>query len=129
MRQDRSDILKGGTDHNPFRNTLLIGGKGIRGGLVLGSTDLQNSAEFLNGAVTTTHRNLDPQLSKVFGLPFDYKTQQSAPLNPQTHKLDDYLNMAAVTNTILRIFDRPSSTYRSTERGKPAAPILRSLLR
>lgn len=129
MRQYSGDVTKDGTDHNPFRNTLLIGGKRIRGGLVIGSTDLPSSAAFLSSSVSPAHLSLDPKLFKVFGRPFDYREQKTSSALPTTHQLDDYLNMAALTNTILKAFDRPESLFRSTERGKPTAPLLKALLR
>ena len=50
-----------GTNHNPLSNSILIGGKGIRGGLVIGETDMENSTVVLSEA----HISVDPDKSKL----------------------------------------------------------------
>ena len=59
-----------GTDHNPLANTVLIGGAGIKSGLVIGASDFRTATESLSGA----HLQLDRDRVKVMGRPFDFTT-------------------------------------------------------
>ena len=50
MRQKNRPLDDTGTDHNPMTNTLLIGGKGIKGNQIIGQSDWQSVGEKLSGA-------------------------------------------------------------------------------
>ena len=70
MRQNYVPFANTGTDHNPASNMFLIGGKGIRGGMVIGESDFRASDETLSKA----HLTIDPVKEKLVGRPFDFST-------------------------------------------------------
>lgn len=124
MRQDGFPIDKTGTDHNSLSNTVLMGGKGIRGGLVLGASDFQQANEVLSGA----HKQLDPDLVRVMGRTFDFSTFEPRNDVPEIYEPAHYLNCASVINTIYSVFGVPTKHYRVLERNAPPVAVLRPLL-
>jgi hypothetical protein len=124
MRQQGLPIDNTGTDHNPLSNTVLVGGAGIRGGLVVGASDLQSATEQPSGA----HRTLDPSAVKTMGRPFDFATQTVRSDSPSTFVPGDYVQIASVINTVYSLFDVPTDKWRLVERNGEVAPILSSLL-
>lgn len=113
-----------GTDHNPLANSILIAGKGIRGGLVIGGTDYQSSAETLSGA----HVSFDPTAIKLMGRPFDFATSLARADKPAVYKAGDYLTIHSVVNTLYTLFGVPTKYHRLTERSGPAAPVIQGIL-
>jgi hypothetical protein len=124
LRQYGKPITATGTDHNPLANCVLIGGKGIRGGQVIGSTDYASATETLSAA----HLSLDSGKEKVMGRPFDFTNGISRTDLPATYLASDYLGFNSIVNTIYSQFKVDQSHWRLTERNGIVAPILLSLL-
>jgi uncharacterized protein DUF1501 len=124
MRQLGRPIDNTGTDHNPLSNSVLIGGAGIKSGLVLGASDFQSATEPLSGA----HQELDPANVKVMGRPFDFATGQVRSDRPGGFVAGDYLQIASVINTVYSLFDVPKDKWRLVERNGEVAPVLTTLL-
>ena len=124
MRAPDMDIANTGTNHNQYTNSVLIGGKGIRGGLVIGASDLPDE----KAKVSRAHLAMDPVLEKVMGRPFDFKTLRARADLPNTFDIQDYLTIGSVVNTLYAMFGVPKSRYRSVGRSLPAAPVLHGLL-
>jgi hypothetical protein len=124
MRQGVLPPDKTGTDHNTLTNSVLLGGKGIRGGLVVGTTDFENES----AALSPAHKLLDPSMEKLMGRPFDFATMTPRTDLPNTYDPMDYLNVASVVNTIYSLFGVESSKYRVIGRNGPPASILKGLL-
>ncbi len=124
MRISGSPIHATGTNHNPLSNSILLGGKGIRGGLVVGASDLATEKAQASGA----HRALDPVLEKAMGTPFDFAALRPIAELPDEFDIEDHLTIGSVVNTVYALFGVPKSRYRSPGRNLPAAPVLRGLL-
>ncbi|MGE0616693.1 MAG: DUF1501 domain-containing protein, partial [Bacteriovoracia bacterium] len=124
MRQEGLAIDKTGTDHNPLTNTILLGGKGIRGGCVFGASDFQTPDEKLS----PIHQSFDPQKLKLMGRPFDFTSMSARDDLPKTYKASDYLGMSSVANTVYALFGVPEKYHRLLARNEPPAPILSKLL-
>lgn len=129
MRQEDKAIDETGTDHNALCNSLLIGGKGIKGGLVVGKSDLDklgNDGEFTG--VSEAHLLLDPKLVKAMGRPFDPSTMSVLDVAPQTFNRSEYLSINMVVNTIHELFGSPESVRRKFAQNEPVTPFIRGLL-
>jgi hypothetical protein len=124
MRQRGAAIDETGTDHNPLRNSILLGGKGVRGGLVVGESDSRTPDEVLSGA----HRTFDPEHLKVMGRPFDPRSMRPVDALPNEYFADQYLSAATVANTIYTIFGVDASKHWKADRNSDAAQPLRGLL-
>jgi hypothetical protein len=124
MRQKNAPLDKTGTDHNPLTNTILLGGKGIRGGLVIGASDFQSPDESLSPA----HLALDPDLLKIMGRPFDYAAFRPRSELPSDFEATDYLSTASVVNTIYDLFAVDEAHHWLQMKNGPIAPVLRPLL-
>ncbi len=125
MRQNYNSFADSGTDHNPLNNSILIGGKGIQSGLVIGNSDYTSSKERLSLA----HLSLDPLKIKSMGRPFDFTASQSIKELHSEYKPQDYLNIASVINTIYKAFQIPDSQFRPIGRNLPSAPVIAALLK
>jgi uncharacterized protein (DUF1501 family) len=125
MRQYRFETS--GSDHNALTNSMLIGGKGIKGGLVLGASDQASVAECEAGP-GKAHLLLDPGKIKVMGRSFDFATQQPVMNPPEEFKLERYLSAGSVVNTIFSMFGVPQSEWRTPTRNGPPAELLTALL-
>lgn len=124
MRQDGLAINNTGTDHNQFANSMLLGGRGIKGGLVIGGTDFRTSTEKLSGA----HKRVDAKLVNVIGAPYDPATGLPRSDLPETYKITDYLSYASVGNTIAELFGVPTEKRWVAGRNLPAAASIKPLL-
>jgi hypothetical protein len=124
MRQEGVALEASGTDHNPLNSSLIIGGKGVRHGWVIGGSDFIASDEVLSGA----HLQLDPSRTRTMGHPLDFSTLRKREDKPSSYKEEDYLGIASVVNTIYRIFGFPQERYRSLGRNLPPAPALLPLI-
>ncbi|MBL8661781.1 MAG: DUF1501 domain-containing protein [Candidatus Odyssella sp.] len=124
MRIADSPIHATGTNHNSLANSVLLAGKGIRGGLVVGASDLANERAQPSGA----HRAMDPALEKAMGTPFDFAAMRPISELPDHFEIEDHLTIASVINTIYDLFGVPESRYRSLGRNLPVAPVLHGLL-
>lgn len=124
MRAPDMHIDNTGTNHNQFANSVLIGGKGIRSGLVIGASDLADE----KAKPSRAHLAMDPALEKVMGRPIDLRTLQIRPDQPDTFALQDYLTIGSVVNTLYALFSVPKSHHRTIGRNLPEAPVLNGLL-
>lgn len=125
MRQTYNSIDDTGCDHNPLTNTMILAGKKIRGGCVLGASDFQTADEHLSKA----HVLQDAEGLKIMGRPFDFSTQMPRDDLPDVYNAADYLTCGSVVNTVLSAFGMPDSFMRVLSRNGPKAPLLSGLLR
>lgn len=109
MRQTFAPMIdQTGTDHNPLSNSFLVFGKGIKGGQVIGEGDMRDvdEAGALVG-VSQAHKQLDPELLKIMGKPFDYQTFKPVDALLDTYDPARYLGFGAIANTMLDVFKVP----------------------
>jgi hypothetical protein len=129
MRQNGNNIDSTGTDHNPLTNTVIVAGKGIKGGQVIGASDNENvddaSGELLN--VSDAHKQKDPQLINIMGRPFDFATSTPRTDLPAAYDMKDYLLFPSIANTLMEMFKVPSQKHFRI--GSEAAPIVKNLLK
>jgi uncharacterized protein (DUF1501 family) len=112
-----------GTNHNQYCNTILLGGKGVRPGLVIGASDLADEKE----AASPAHLALDPNLERIIGRPFDFKTMLPRADKSNSFDLRDHLTVASVINTVYSMFGVPEERWRMLGRDLPVAPLLSGL--
>ena len=124
MRAPEMPIQDTGTNHNQFANSILLGGKRIRTGLVIGASDLVDEKD----APSKAHLAMDPALEKVMGRPIDCTTLSVRPVRPDAFDIEDYLTIGSVVNTLYAAFCVPKARYRSNGRNLPSAPVLEGLL-
>lgn len=124
MRAPDLPIDATGTNHNQFANSILLGGKGIRSGLIVGESDLADE----KASPSKAHLAMDPVLEKVMGRPIDLKALHVRPDQPDSFDLENYLTISSVVNTLYAMFSVPKSRYRSIGRNLPLAPVLNGLL-
>ena len=125
MRIAESPIHATGTNHNALANSVLLGGKGVKGGLVIGASDLANERAQASGA----HRAMDPALEKTMGTPFDFAALRPISELPDEFDIEDHLTIGSVINTVYSLFDVSENRYRALGRNLPVAPVLHGLLR
>lgn len=113
-----------GTNHNQHCNSILLGGKGVRSGMIIGASDIQIADE----NVSKAHLAIDPGLEKALGLPFDFTTMRSRADRPEDFNIADYLTIGSVVNTLYSSFNVPHRLYRRTVTDGPAASPLHTLL-
>ncbi len=113
-----------GTNHNQYSNSILMGGKGVRGGMVIGASDLADLA----APISKAHLAVDPVLEKAVGRPFDFASLRPRSDLPEAFDIDDYLTIGSVVNTLYSVFNVPKSHYRRMGRDKQTAPVLGGLL-
>ncbi|HUP57645.1 MAG TPA: DUF1501 domain-containing protein [Bdellovibrionota bacterium] len=124
LRQPGTPIDETGTDHNSYSNTLVIGGKGIRGGWVVGESDFASELETLSAV----HTSLDPRKLMTVGRAFDFAALKPRTAAPSTYDVADYLGIGSVINTIYASFGVPEAKWRLLGRSLPPAPVLKGLL-
>lgn len=125
MRQPGAAIDKTGTDHNALTNTLIVGGKGVKGGQIIGQSDFTSSTETLSPA----HLSADPTKLMIMGRPFDFATGRTATGNlPQTYDVTQYIGASNVTNTIQEILGITPERRFLMGRNMPAALPLKGLI-
>ncbi|HEX4925122.1 MAG TPA: DUF1501 domain-containing protein [Bdellovibrionales bacterium] len=126
LRQVRRPIDFTGTDHNNLCNTVLIGGRGIRSGLVLGASDFQSPDETLSPA----HLQIDAGKMKFIGRPFDFAASAiKEGYAPAAFSPRDYIGAASVINTVYEAFGVDRVKYWPVEKDGPAAPVLKGILK
>lgn len=123
LRSSDAPVTSTGTHHNQYSNTIWLGGKGIKPGLVIGASDLADE----QAAASKAHLALDPNLERAIGRPFDFATMQPRPDAPETFDLRDQLTIASVINTVYSLFDVPRERWRILGRNLPSAPPLDGL--
>jgi len=124
LRAPDAPVDATGTNHNQFANSILLGGKGVRAGLVIGASDLKDETDEASPA----HVQLDPLLEKSMGLPFDFATLTPRTDLPERFDIQDYLTIGSVVNTIYALFGVPKEHYRVLRRDLPVAPVPHRLL-
>lgn len=124
MRQLNHAIDATGTDHNALTNTVLIGGKGIKAGLVVGESDRANETE----VVSAVHQALDPNGLKIMGRPYDFAARRPIQQAPANFHASDYLSLPSLANTLYRVFGVPDSRDWLAERNGIRAPVISELL-
>lgn len=115
LRQEKLPVDQTGTDHNPLSNTFILGGKGIRGGVVGGESDFRASDEKLS----SLHKKLDPTSVKSIGKPCDLKTLDPLKDWPEEFDEQKFLNVGHVVNTIMARFGLPKESLRKMKNGEP----------
>jgi hypothetical protein len=124
MRAEEEPVDNTGTHHNQFSNSILLGGKGIRSGLVVGASDLATDA----ATASPAHLAMDPHVLRVLGCPFDFATMKTRTDQPDAFEITDYLTIGSVVNTIYSLFGVAQERYRTPDRTHPASPVLNGLL-
>ena len=124
MRAPDMRIDNTGTNHNQYANSVLLGGKGIRGGMVIGATDLADE----KARASKAHLAMDPALEKVMGRPIDLATLQTRPDLGDDFAIQEHLTISSVVNTLYAMFSVPKSRHRPIGRNLPEAPVLQGLL-
>lgn len=124
MRGDGGAIEGVGTNHNQFGNSMLLGGRGVRPGLVVGATDLPDE----KAACSKAHKALDPLEEKLIGRPLDFSTLRAREGEPEEFRIQDHLTMGSVVNTLYKSFGVPPAQYRSLGRNEGTARVLPGLL-
>lgn len=120
---------KTGTDHNPLSNLMIIGGKGIKSGQIIGASDLDAiDASGSYSSVSGAHQKFDGSLLKRMGKPFDFASMQPSDAKPEAYDGDHYVTVASVVNTLYRLFGADAGHYWKNNRNSPAAQILTGLL-
>lgn len=117
-----------GTDHNPLTNTAIIAGKGIKGGQVIGASDLSDTdadGNFVDKSAA--HDIKDSQAKKIMGKPFDFATEKPRTDLPTEFKETDYLTFASVANTLMSLSGVPEQDHFRVKGNQ--APILKTLLK
>src|SRR5262249_26626751 len=124
LRAADRPIQQTGTHHNQYANTMLIGGRGIRGGMVIGASDLPNE----HAEVSRAHLALDPTLERCMGWPSDSTTMTPRRDRPEGFDIADYLTVTSVVNTVYALFGVDRQYWRTSRRDLPTAPLLQGLL-
>ena len=125
MRARDMPIDDTGTNHNQHCNSIIIGGKGVRGRMIIGASDMQSAGE----QVSKAHLAVDPALERTLGLPFDFANMRPRQDKPESFDISDYLTIGSVVNTVYSAFNVPNHFYRQVANDGPVAPVLRGLLR
>ena len=107
MRQSGRSLDSTGTDHNAFANSILLGGKKIRGGQVIGNSDNQKPDERLSRA----HERFDTKRIRAIGRPFNFESGLSRIDLPEEFDESGYLTMNSVINTLFSAFGVSNDLY------------------
>lgn len=127
-RQEGSKIEQTGTDHNPLTNSMLLAGKGIKGGQIFGASDLTAvGADDKFTGYSDAHKSKDPALKKPMGLPFDFDKCDVRTDLPKKFDSADYLNYQSVVNSLLTIFKIDSRELVRIPSGTQVAPVIKKL--
>jgi hypothetical protein len=124
MRQN-SDVTRTGTDHNALSNSILLAGKGIRGGTVIGASDFVTPNETLSAY----HLAKDPMKLRVIGRPIDKVTGLPTSALPSEYAPGDLLTVGSVVNTVYSLFGVAPALFWPSGRGLPAAAAVNALLK
>ncbi len=134
-RQVGMPIWTTGTDHNQLINSMLLFGKGIQGGNVIGASDMETLDAIKPENVSGAHKACEPMSAQggacimPMGRPFDFETGQATAAKPETFKLTDYLSINSVTNTLLRQFGYTDDKLFRDPDGKQLPTIEKHLLK
>ncbi len=96
-----------GKDHNPLTNSVLLAGRGVRGGQTVGASKLVTKAESNIG------------MSYQIGLPFDFNTQTvSSPLDPKA-SARTFITPTIVIRTLTEICSVDWGAFQSVPKSTP----------
>lgn len=124
MRQIGHAIDNTGTDHNQFCNSVLLAGRGIKPGLIVGASDFTTSTETLSRA----HTQVDESRIRVIGRPFDFENGVPRADLPSDFKISDYLTFSSVANTLMKLYGVSDKEYWIAERNGPPASVVKQVL-
>ena len=127
MRQTFTDFERSGNDHNPLNNSIILAGKGIAGGQVIGQSNFRTEEEIAAGA-QGAHMAMDSMGLTTMGKVFSYSDGSISDSMPETYTIGDYLNINAVVNSLYTAFDVSPSLQRTNDRNGPPAPVVPGLL-
>ncbi len=123
MRVDGQRLEESGTNHNPFGNSVVLLGQGIKPGQVFGSSDFVSATETLSKA----HLSIDSRQEKIFGRPFDFSNSKSRSDLPEKYDPRDYLTIGSVINSLYDYFGVPVKYHRNLGAGLPNAPFIKGV--
>ena len=109
-RQLSLPIWNTGTDHNQLINSMIIMGKGIKPGQVIGASDLETVDAAKDENISGAHKAAESTAAQggsclmPMGKPFDFENGVSRTDKPAQFNIRDYLTIQSVTNTLLRHF-------------------------
>jgi hypothetical protein len=96
-----------GTDHNAYTNTILIGGKGIQTGLVVGASDLDDPQFSSMSQLSGAHKSIEGRSGGplfIMGKAYDFKDRRVHSLQPDTLDRKNFICWPSVVNTLARVF-------------------------
>ncbi|MGE3975233.1 MAG: DUF1501 domain-containing protein [Bdellovibrionales bacterium] len=125
LRQPNTAIDNTGTDHNNLTNTVLMGGKGIRTGQVIGASDFQTK----DWEISKAHLQLDSSKLKIMAQPFDFTTSKVRTDLPEFFDMKDYVSINSVVNSVYQLFGVSKTKYRTNDRSGASSPVLSALLK
>ena len=128
MRQIGTQIEETGTDHNALTNTVILAGKGLQSGRVVGASDAATLRDGAFSDISGAHGILDPGGLKAMGRPFDFGAGRVRADRPNTYSVRDHITWPSVVNTLLDAFGLPASAHRAADRFGTPAPVLKPLL-
>jgi hypothetical protein len=116
-----------GTDHNPLTNSVILAGKGIKRGQVIGASDLTDVDASGNlQTVSAAHQQKDPSLTSIMGRPFDFESSTVRTDLPSTFVESDYISFNSIANTMMSLFGVP--TQEQFRVGALTAPVVKGVL-
>jgi hypothetical protein len=102
--QTNKAVDESGTDHNPLGNSIILAGKGVRPGMVVGATDLDQLDGNQFKQVSKAHLSQDEKLFMRIGKAFDFAEQKPMDVLMDVYRREDYITIESVINTINQIF-------------------------
>ncbi|MDA9951712.1 DUF1501 domain-containing protein [Oligoflexaceae bacterium] len=125
----QAEVTGTGTDHNAYSGTAIVAGKGFKGGLTIGESDLRNIDSDSNFTdASKIHKTLDNDLLRPMGHLFDHEKSISVfDQNPEEYRPLNYLNIENVLNTTMSMFGI-NDQDRQRIAGK-TAPIVKKVLK
>lgn len=124
MLQKEANFDETGTDHNNFNNSIILAGKKIKMGQVIGQSDWRTADEALSKA----HLAMDDGTKRLFGKPFDFAAGKPRADLPEEFKIQDYLTVGSVINTLYSAFGVDEKHFREFERNGGKPPVISQLL-
>ena len=124
MLQKNVDFDESGTDHNNFNNSVILAGNKIKGGQVIGQSDWRVEGEELSKA----HISKDDEIKRIFGKPFDFTSMKPRTDLPEEFKIQDYLTVGSIVNTLYSAFGVDMKYYREFERNAGRPPVISQIL-
>lgn len=120
MRQNGVPITATGTDHNPLNNSVILGGRGVQGGQIIGESDFQHETEILSNA----HLSQDPFRFRLMGRPFNFDDLSPVRTPYERFELGNYLSFASIGNTLMSAHGVDPVHFWKNERNGPVSPLL-----